>query len=96
MRALYVVIGLLLGVWYTSNIAILQLDSQEEYWLDEIGTYTLVGYHEGWQRGREQTHNKDLYFFLTCMEQLDYAQSYAIELKKGCPKNDDFKWGKCE
>lgn len=96
MRSLYVVLGLLLGMLFTTNKAIDIMDQLEVYYIQEIGTYTLVGYQEGWQRGRDHTYQARLQIFLGCMEQLNYAQEYIQELRKGCPKDVDFKWGKCK
>jgi hypothetical protein len=52
MRALYLTVGTLLGVIFTTNTSLFVVDYMTTTFEREISIYTLVGYYEGYQRGQ--------------------------------------------
>lgn len=69
MRAAYMVIGLLVGIIFTSNVSNAVLDHMTHIFEEEISIYTLVGYHEGWQRGRDHTRATLMPYITSCLKE---------------------------
>jgi len=55
MRVLYLIIGLLAGISWTSRIGTHMLAQAEQYYDRDLTARTLTGYYEGWARGRMQS-----------------------------------------
>ena len=51
-KILYFLIGLLAGIWFTTNQAYVVIESLEQKWDREVLAFTLTGFSEGWDRGR--------------------------------------------
>ena len=68
MRALYLAMGIFLGGLATVNQANFILDYVTETFEEQISIYTLVGYYEGWQRGRDMTARMIGWRLAQCME----------------------------
>lgn len=82
-RFFYLMIGLLIGSIYALDVGHRVVAEIDRQWAGMISTYTLVGYHEGWQRGRDHTEGKWAYISSQCFEENDYLRGYIIHLKKG-------------
>lgn len=82
-RLLYIVIGLLIGVLKTSQVAHRVVEEVDQQWLSQITARTLTGYYEGLQRGTWRAEGRYEMYLSNCRNQLDYAQEYIAQ---GCGK----------
>jgi hypothetical protein len=73
MRVLYLIAGILLGVYFTSKVAIKTTDEINYWWEKNITAYTLTAFHEGWSRGRYYTTKQIYWFYQDCQDELDRA-----------------------
>ena len=69
MKILYFLMGLLAGVFIGSRMGLIVCDIQSDSFEQEFLAATLVGYSEGWTRGRDYTEGR-IYFLLNqCIEE---------------------------
>lgn len=69
MRALYLLAGLLLGIIFVSDAGVAVANRIERERERDAHIYTLTGFHEGWQRGREQTTGRYQQLLTYCFEE---------------------------
>lgn len=81
IRLLYLVVGLLIGVLKTSQVAHRVVDEVDNQWQAQITARTLTGFYEGLQRGTWRAEGRMGLFLDNCTRQLDYAQEYIAQ---GC------------
>lgn len=81
IRLLYLVIGLLIGVLKTSQVAHRVIEEVDRQWLTQLSARTLTGYYEGLQRGTWRAEARMGMLLGNCQNQLDYAQEYIAQ---GC------------
>lgn len=75
MRALYTVVGILLGVLFTTKQAQQVISVIERENMNMVTSFTLVGYYEGWQRGRHHTERRLLGHLHQCYQMYKSAES---------------------
>ena len=66
MRFLYILVGFLVGIGFTSSTGLKLINALETTYMEQVSTFTLVGYYEGWQRGRDYTEYKLLGLLYQC------------------------------
>jgi hypothetical protein len=70
MRVLYVCIGLLLGISFTSRLASYAVERLQDVNRAHITASALMGYHEGWQIGKAHAAAEYRFSLLVCNEAL--------------------------
>lgn len=70
MRILYLVLGLLIGLYFTTKIGLNALEWRDWQYERDITAYTLTGMSEGWERGRYHTVQKIYWLVMDCQEEL--------------------------
>ncbi len=55
MRVAYLIVGIFLGGLFVLNTSNAVIDYMTVTFEREISVYTLVGFYEGWSRGRDYT-----------------------------------------
>ena len=96
MRFLYVLVGFFLGIMFTTKVSERVIDAVDRQYADVIPALVLSGYHEGWQRGRDQQKAADLGYFLQAVSELQWHKEYIRMLRKqkGCTQSNDWEWKK--
>ncbi len=70
MRALYVVLGLLGGVYYVSALMGPVIDQREQAISQMWTGVLLTGYYEGMSRGQERAEAKYAHYLSQCYDEL--------------------------
>ncbi len=71
MRALYLIIGLLVGISFASVTGARVLDTVNDAWLLHFETHSIQMYHEGFKRGQAYGSARMLFTFGACFDELD-------------------------
>ena len=71
MRVGYLIIGLLLGMFYTTGIALRVCEVKDQEFEREFLAAVLTGYSEGWTRGRDYTYNLVYWRWTDCADELN-------------------------
>lgn len=69
MRACYLLLGVLLGVVFTTRCSEIVFEALEQKWEKEILSFTLTGYSEGWERGRDYTKAHIYWMLAECLSE---------------------------
>lgn len=83
MRAMYVIVGLLLGVIFTSRFANWVISTKETDMKVSITAAALTGYNEGWKQGKNHTEARLFYSLTGCYEMVDKLQELNQLYRKG-------------
>jgi hypothetical protein len=84
MRALYLIVGILVGAIATVRYDRLTIDWLVESQADEVLANKLVGFHDGYTRGYTRAMGKCAYLYAGCKEETAAAQEELKALKSQC------------
>jgi hypothetical protein len=73
MRALYLILGILVGAMSMSRYSTWLIEALVESQMDEVLAQKLVGFYDGYQRGYLRARAKYQYQILQCVEELKRA-----------------------
>lgn len=82
IRSLYLTLGLLLGMWFTTYQANRTIDAINKYYEIDLVARTLGGFWEGWDRGREYTFIRFMWLMVDCQDELEHDRKLLKELEQ--------------